>query len=105
MPLYDRVKTEIFFAGIGFLAVLVGWLNYGAFREALYIAIFKFALLLLAFLFFKYVLKDEAVEKQSLFWNIRITVETHASMASYLRCNLSKMMRLLDYRRRDKRWL
>ncbi|MBW2566552.1 MAG: hypothetical protein JRE24_06660 [Deltaproteobacteria bacterium] len=29
-------------------------------------------------------LKDAAVEKQSLFGNIRITVETHASTASYL---------------------
>lgn len=29
-------------------------------------------------------LKDAAVEKQSLFGNMRITVETHASMAPYL---------------------
>ena len=84
VPIYDRVKTAIFFAGIAFLAVLMGWLNYGSLRAALYTAMFMFALLLLAFLWFKYVRKDVAVEKESLFGNLRMTIETHASMTSYL---------------------
>jgi TRAP-type uncharacterized transport system fused permease subunit len=84
VALYDRVKTAIFFLGIGFLAVLMGWLNYGALRAALYTATFMFTLLILVFLYFKYVLKDPAVEKESLFANIRMTVETHAEMTSYL---------------------
>jgi len=81
---YDKVKTSIFFLGIGFLAVLMGWLNYGALRAALYTGTFMFTLLILAFLYFKYVLKDPAVEKENLFANIRMMIETHAGMTSYL---------------------
>jgi TRAP transporter 4TM/12TM fusion protein len=91
VPVYDRVKTAIFFCGIGFLAVLMGALNYGALRAALYTATFMFTLLLLAFLYFKYVLKDAAVEKESLLENIRMTIETHVSMASYLTLLLSTL--------------
>jgi TRAP-type uncharacterized transport system fused permease subunit len=43
-----------------------------------------FVLLLAAFLYFKYVLKDPEVGKESLFENIRLTIETHADMTSYL---------------------
>jgi len=81
---YDKVKTAIFFLGILFLAVLMGWLNYGALRAALYTGTFMFTLLVLAFLYFKFVLKDPAVEKENLFANIRMTIETHAGMTSYL---------------------
>ena len=84
VPLYDQVKTGIFFLAIGFLVVLMGWLNYGALLAALYTAIFMFTLLLLAFLYFKFALRDPAVEKETLFGNIRITIETHAEMTSYL---------------------
>ncbi len=84
VPRYDQVKTAIFFLGIGFLVVLMGWLNYGALLAALYTAIFMFTLLLFAFLYFKYALNDPAVEKETLFGNIRITIETHAEMTSYL---------------------
>ncbi|RJQ80180.1 MAG: TRAP transporter permease [Desulfobacteraceae bacterium] len=84
VALYDKVKTSIFFLAIGYLAILMGWLNYGALLAALYTVMFMFILLLLAFLYFKYVRKDPAVEKETLFTNIRLTIETHANMTSYL---------------------
>ena len=43
-----------------------------------------FVLLLAAFLYFKYVLKDPVLEKETLFGNIRRAIETHAEMTSYL---------------------
>jgi TRAP-type uncharacterized transport system fused permease subunit len=39
---------------------------------------------LFAFLIFKYALKDPTLEKESLFGNIRLAIETHADMTSYL---------------------
>ena len=84
VELYDKVKTAIFFLSIGYLAVLMGWLNYGALRAALFTTTFMFTLLLLAFFYFKYKRKDPAAEKETLFASIRMTIETHASMTSYL---------------------
>lgn len=84
VPTYDQVKTAIFFISIGFLIMHMGWLGTGALRAALYTAIFMFALLLLAFLYFKYALKDAAVKRESLLGNLRTTIETHAEMTSYL---------------------
>jgi len=84
VELYDRVKTGIFFLGVAYLAVLMGWLNYGALRAALYTGTFMFVLLILTFLYFKYVRKDPAVEKENFFGNIRMMIETHAAMTSYL---------------------
>jgi TRAP transporter 4TM/12TM fusion protein len=84
VPAYDQVKTAIFFVSIGFLIVVMGWLGMGALRAALYTAIFMFALLLVAFLYFKYALKDAAVGRESLLANFRMTIETHAEMTSYL---------------------
>jgi TRAP-type uncharacterized transport system fused permease subunit len=81
---YDQVKTAIFFVSIGYLIVLMGWLGMGALLAALYTAIFMFGLLLLAFLYFKYVLKDTAVAHESLLGSLRMTIETHAEMTSYL---------------------
>jgi TRAP-type uncharacterized transport system fused permease subunit len=43
-----------------------------------------FVLLLVAFLYFKYVLKDPLVANESLLGNVRLTIETHADMTSYL---------------------
>jgi TRAP transporter 4TM/12TM fusion protein len=81
---YDQVKTGIFFLGIAFLIVLMGWFRYGALRAALFTAIALFLALLAAFLVFKFLLRDPAVEKETLLGNIRTTIETHAEMASYL---------------------
>jgi TRAP transporter 4TM/12TM fusion protein len=84
VPRYDQIKTGIFFLGIAYLVVLMGWLNYGALLAALYTATFMFVLLLVAFVYFKYARRDPAVEKETLLGNIRMTIETHAEMTSYL---------------------
>ncbi len=84
VPFYQQVKTVIFFLGIGFLAVLMGGLNYGELLAALYTGIFMFVLLAVAFFYFKYVIKDSAAQKESLLGNIRIMIETHAAMTAYL---------------------
>ncbi|MBI2295373.1 MAG: TRAP transporter large permease subunit, partial [Betaproteobacteria bacterium] len=84
VPVYEQIKTSIFFLAVIFLIVLMGWVGMGELRAALFAAIFMFVLLLVAFLCFKYVVKDPEVAKESLFANVRVTVETHADMASYL---------------------
>ncbi|HEX9787159.1 MAG TPA: TRAP transporter large permease subunit, partial [Candidatus Binatia bacterium] len=84
VAVYDRVKTAIFFLSIAYLIVLMGWFGIGALRAALYTAIFMFGLLLLGYLYFKYLLKDPAVAGESLLANLRTTIETHAEMTSYL---------------------
>ncbi len=84
VPVYDQTKTAIFFIAIGYLVVVMGWFGMGALRAALFTATVMFALLLLAFLYFKYVLKDPAVAKESILGNLRTTIETHAEMTSYL---------------------
>jgi TRAP transporter 4TM/12TM fusion protein len=83
-PIYDQIKTAIFFLGIIFLTFLMGVLNYGEQLAGLYTGAFMFSLLIFLFLFFKYVRKDPAAEKDSLFANIRIMIETHAEMTSFL---------------------
>jgi TRAP transporter 4TM/12TM fusion protein len=81
---YERVKTSIFFFAVIFLIFLMGGVGVGEMLAALYTAAFMFALLLAAFLYFKYILKDPEVAKESLPANIRLTIETHADMTSYL---------------------
>jgi TRAP transporter 4TM/12TM fusion protein len=83
-PIYDQIKTAIFFLGIIFLTFLMGVLNYGEQLAGLYTGAFMFSLLIFLFLYFKYVRKDPAAEKDSLFANIRIMIETHAEMTSFL---------------------
>jgi len=84
LPIYDQIKTAIFFLGIIVLTILMGVLNYGEQLAGLYTGAFMFGLLILLFLYFKYVRKDPAADKDSLFANIRIMIETHAEMTSYL---------------------
>lgn len=81
---YDQVKTSIFFMSVLYLIFLMGWWGVGELRAALYTAAFMFALLLLAFLYFKYVLNDPEVKKESLIVCIRRSIETHGDMTSYL---------------------
>ncbi len=84
IPLYDQLKTATFFAGIAVLMVLMGWLNYGALRAALFTGIFLFTVLLVLYLVFKVVLRDPTLGDQSLLGNIRMFIETHAELTSYL---------------------
>jgi len=84
VPVYELIKFSIFLLAVIVLIVLMGWVGMGELRAALYTATFMFVLLLVAFLWFKYVLKDPEVAKESLFANVRVTIETHADMTSYL---------------------
>lgn len=84
VPLYEQTKTSVFFLAVLFLIYLMGFAGMGELRAALYTAIFMFGFLLVAFLYFKYVLKDPLVAHESLLGNIRLTIETHADMTSYL---------------------
>ena len=81
---YDRIKTFIFFLSVVFLIVLMSYGGIGELLAALYTSAFMFALLLAAFLYFKYALKDPAVVKETLIDNIKLSVETHGDMTSYL---------------------
>src|SRR4030042_665551 len=92
MPIYNQLKTAVFFLGIIFLAVLMGGLNYGEQLSGLYTGAFMFSLLVLLFVFFKYVLKDPASKKDVLFANVRIMIETHAEITSFLPLLLSKLV-------------
>jgi TRAP transporter 4TM/12TM fusion protein len=84
VPIYDRIKTAIFFLSVAYLIYLMGFVGMGEMRAALFTSALMFALLFAAFIYFKYVLKDSEVVKESLFENIRQTLETHADMTSYL---------------------
>jgi len=56
----------------------------GELLSALYTAVFMFALLLAAYLYFKFVLKDPTLAHESVLGNFRLAIETHAEMTSYL---------------------
>ena len=84
VALYDRLKTAIFFAGVLFLVYLMGFVGMGELLAALYTATLMLALLLAMFLVFKHVRKDPVLQNETLLGNLRIAVETHAEMTSYL---------------------
>jgi TRAP transporter 4TM/12TM fusion protein len=84
VPVYDKIKTGIFFSAVLYLLYLMGFVGMGELLAALYTASFMFVLLLGVFLYFKYVHKDPAVANETLFGNIRRSIETHAEMTSYL---------------------
>ncbi len=91
MPVYEQIKTGIFFLGIIFLTILMGLLGLGEQLAGLYTGGFMFALLILLFLFFKYGMQDLAAEKDSLLANVRIMIETHAELTSYLTVMLATL--------------
>jgi TRAP transporter 4TM/12TM fusion protein len=84
VPAYDQVRTFIFFAAVAFLLYLMGWVGRGELLAALQTAGFLFALLVIAFLVFKHVVKDPTLEGETLWGSIRRAIETHADMTSYL---------------------
>jgi TRAP transporter 4TM/12TM fusion protein len=81
---YDQAKTAIFFISVLFLIFLMGIVGIGELLAALYTAGFMFVVLMLNFFYFKYALKDPEVARESLFNNIRLSIETHGDMTSYL---------------------
>jgi TRAP transporter 4TM/12TM fusion protein len=97
IPMYEQIKTFIFFLGIIFLTILMGVLNLGEQLAGLYTGSFMFGLLILHFLYFKYGRKDPATKKDKLWANLRTMVETHAELTSYLTlmlCTLGIMVGL-----------
>jgi TRAP transporter 4TM/12TM fusion protein len=84
VPLYDKLKTAVFFSSVLYLIYLMGFVGKGELLAALYTASFMLGLLVALFLSFKYMLKDPALANETLFGNIRRAIETHAEMTSYL---------------------
>jgi TRAP transporter 4TM/12TM fusion protein len=84
VPLYDKLKTAVFFSSVLYLIYLMGFVGKGELLAALYTASFMLGLLVALFLYFKYMLKDAALANETLFGNIRRAIETHAEMTSYL---------------------
>src|SRR5262245_28088612 len=84
VPLYDKVKTAIFFCSVLYLIYLLGFAGKGELIAALHTAGFMLALLIVAFVYFRYVMKDPALGDETLFANLRRAIETHAEMTSYL---------------------
>jgi TRAP transporter 4TM/12TM fusion protein len=84
VPVYDKVKTAIFFLSVLYLIYLLGFGGKGELLAALHTGAFMLALLVAAFLYFKYVLKDPQAAGETLFGNLRRAIETHAEMTSYL---------------------
>jgi TRAP transporter 4TM/12TM fusion protein len=81
---YEQIKTSIFFLAVLFLLAMMGGVGMGELLAALYTASFLFVLLLVNFLYFKYALKDPAVAEETFLGNVRLSIETHADMTSYL---------------------
>jgi TRAP transporter 4TM/12TM fusion protein len=84
VPAYDQIRTAIFFLAVAFLLYQMGWVGTGELLAALYTAGFLFGLLMLAFLVFKYVLRDPSLDNETLWGSVRRAIETHADMTSYL---------------------
>jgi TRAP transporter 4TM/12TM fusion protein len=84
VPIYDKVKTGVFFAAVLYLLYLMGWAGKGELLAALQTTGLMFALLLAAFLYFKFVVKERSLAAETLLGNIRRAIETHAEMTSYL---------------------
>jgi TRAP transporter 4TM/12TM fusion protein len=84
VPLYDRVTTAIFFSSVIYLVYLMGFVGKGELLAALYTAIFMLCLLVPAFLFFKYVVREPSIAEETLLGSFRRGIETHAEMTSYL---------------------
>jgi TRAP transporter 4TM/12TM fusion protein len=83
-PIYDQIKTAIFFIGIIFLTFLMAVFGLGEQLAGLYTGAFMFSLLILLFVYFKYARKDPAAGKDVFLANVRIMIETHADLTSYL---------------------
>ena len=84
VPLYEKVKTAIFFSSVLYLLYLMGFVGKGELLAALYTATFMLVLLVALHLYFKYVRKDPAVGDETLLGSIKRAIETHAEMTSYL---------------------
>jgi TRAP transporter 4TM/12TM fusion protein len=84
VPLYQKLKTFIFFSAVVYLIYLMGVVGKGELLAALYTAAFMLVLLAALYVHFRYVLHDAEAREETLLQNLRRAVETHAEMTSYL---------------------
>ncbi len=85
VPLYDKIKTGIFFSSVLFLLYLMGFAGIGrAAGRAADRGLHAVSCSSWSSSIFKYVRKDPALSGETLFGNLRRAVETHAEMTSYL---------------------
>jgi TRAP-type uncharacterized transport system fused permease subunit len=84
VSLYQKVSTAIFFGAVAYLIFLMSVLGKGELLAAVNTGTWMLAVLVVAFLYFKYVRGDLALAGETLFVSIRRAIETHAEMTSYL---------------------
>ena len=85
VPLYDKVKTAIFFSSVLYLIYLMGFVGKGELLAALYTASLHARTPGRGLCLFQVrCCKDPALANETLFGNIRRAIETHAEMTSYL---------------------
>ncbi len=83
-PGYMKLKTVIFFACVIFLIFLMGYVGRGAMRSAVITAFVMLGLLILVHLYYKYIVREESHQQDSLLQKLREVVENHADLAWYL---------------------
>ena len=76
---------------MAYLVFLMGFVGMGELHAAVKTASWMFAVLVAAFLYFKYVHKDPTLAGETLFASIRRGIETHAEMTSYLTALLATL--------------
>jgi TRAP transporter 4TM/12TM fusion protein len=81
---FEYFKTGSFFGAIVALLIMLGVIGIGTMRSALYAATMMLAVLIVLYIFFKFVRGDEDYQAQRLLKNLRITVEAFASLTWYL---------------------
>ena len=85
VPLYDKVKTAIFFSSVLYLLYLMGYVGKGELLAALYTATFMFVLLVAALPLLQVrAARTRRSADETLFGNMQRAIETHAEMTSYL---------------------
>jgi len=84
IPIYEQLKTAVFFLGIIFLTVLMGVIHLGEQLAGLYTGAFMFLSLVLMYLYFKHMRKDPATQKDVIWSNVKTMIVTHAEMTSFL---------------------
>ena len=84
VPLYEKLKTAVFFLSVLYLIYLMGFVGKGELLAALYTAILMLGSLIALHLYFRYVRKDPVVGDETLMGSIKRAIETHAEMTSYL---------------------
>jgi TRAP transporter 4TM/12TM fusion protein len=84
IELFEYFKTGLFFGAIVTLVVMLGVIGIGAMRSALYASTIMLGLLIVLYLVFKFIRREEDYKAQRLLTNLRATVETHADLTWYL---------------------